>query len=117
MSIPSSNFRCPSVICLRHPLQWGGPSEQAWSAGVSPSIVHTVGTGEGRPGRPKSRARLPVFVFELTSPLTGRADYTDERADYERFGVGNTGASIRAAVSATALRSRGTGRRTTGTGR
>ena len=29
----------------------------------------------------------PHFVLEVASPTTGRADYTDKRRDYERFGV------------------------------
>ena len=29
----------------------------------------------------------PDFVLEVASPTTGRADYTDKRRDYERFGV------------------------------
>ena len=29
----------------------------------------------------------PDFVLEVASPTTGRADYTDKRLDYERFGV------------------------------
>ena len=33
------------------------------------------------------QGRAPDFVLEVASPSTGRADYTDKRRDYERFGV------------------------------
>ena len=33
------------------------------------------------------QGRAPDFVIEVASPSTGRADYTDKRRDYERFGV------------------------------
>ena len=35
-----------------------------------------------------SQGKAPNFVLEVASPTTGRADYTDKRDDYERFGVG-----------------------------
>ena len=33
------------------------------------------------------QGRAPDFVLEVASPTTGRADYTDKRLDYERFGI------------------------------
>ena len=33
------------------------------------------------------QGRPPDFVLEVASPTTGRADYTEKRRDYERFGV------------------------------
>ena len=35
-----------------------------------------------------SEGKAPDFVLEVASPNTGRVDYTDKRADYERFSVG-----------------------------
>ena len=34
------------------------------------------------------QGKAPDFVLEVASPTTGRADYTDKRRDYERYGVG-----------------------------
>ena len=34
-----------------------------------------------------SQGKAPDFVLEVAPPTTGRTDYTDKRADYERFGV------------------------------
>ena len=34
------------------------------------------------------QGKAPDFVLEVASQSTGTADYTDKRADYERFGVG-----------------------------
>ena len=34
------------------------------------------------------QGKAPDFELEVASPTTGRADYTDKREDYERFGVG-----------------------------
>ena len=34
------------------------------------------------------QGKAPDFVLDIASPTTGRADYTDKRADYERFGIG-----------------------------
>jgi len=36
----------------------------------------------------ESQGKAPDFVLEVASATTGIADYTDKRADYERFGVG-----------------------------
>ena len=33
------------------------------------------------------QGKAPDFVLEVASPSTGRADYTDKRRDYERYGV------------------------------
>ena len=33
------------------------------------------------------QGKAPDFVLEVASPTTGRADYTDKRRDYERYGV------------------------------
>ena len=34
-----------------------------------------------------SQGKAPDFALEVASPTTGRMDYTDKRADYERFGI------------------------------
>ena len=34
------------------------------------------------------QGKAPDFVLEVASHSTGEADYTDKRADYERFGIG-----------------------------
>ena len=34
-----------------------------------------------------SQGKAPDFVLEVASRSTGRADYTDKRTDYERFGI------------------------------
>ncbi len=34
------------------------------------------------------QGKAPDFVLEVASQSTGEADYTDKRADYERFGIG-----------------------------
>ena len=34
------------------------------------------------------QGKAPDFVLEVASRTTGRVDYTDKRADYERYGVG-----------------------------
>ena len=34
------------------------------------------------------QGKAPDFALEVASPTTGRADYTEKRADYERFGIG-----------------------------
>ncbi len=33
------------------------------------------------------QGKAPDFVLEVASPTTGRADYTEKRRDYERYGV------------------------------
>ena len=35
-----------------------------------------------------AQGKAPDFVLDVASPITERADYTDKRADYERFGIG-----------------------------
>ena len=35
-----------------------------------------------------SQGKAPDFVLEVASRSTGEVDYTDKRADYERFGIG-----------------------------
>jgi len=34
------------------------------------------------------QGKAPDFVLEVAPPTTGRANYTDKRRDYERFGIG-----------------------------
>ena len=33
------------------------------------------------------QGKAPNFVLEVASPTTGQVDYTDKRADYERYGI------------------------------
>lgn len=68
-SLPASDdFRIPDLLFVR-----GGDREM---------MEEQRGYALDRQGK------APDLVLEVASPTTGRADYTDKRRDYERFGVG-----------------------------
>ena len=55
------------------------------------------------------QGKAPDFLLEVASPTTGRADYTDKRTDYERFGIGEYWRFDPSGGSTTMLRLRETG--------